>query len=135
MHLALSPELFHNTNMKNLIAQIPLSPQGGFKGQGALGDPAGQESSLLTQVISTLIGVMTAVAFIWFVIQFFIAAVSWIGAGNDKSKVESARGNMVSAIVGLIIVVSAIFIAGLIGTVFGIPILNVDQWFNVLTPK
>lgn len=120
--------------MNNLLSQIQLFPPGGFKGPGSLGNPAGQEASMLAKVISTVIGVMTAVAFIWFTLQLFIAAVSWIGAGNDKSKVESARGNMISAIIGLVVVVSAIFLAGLIGIVFGLPILDVNTWFALLTP-
>jgi len=120
--------------MNKYLSQIPLSPGGGYQGQGALGAPAGNEASLLAKTVSTIIGVLTAVAFIWFTIQFFIAAASWIGAGNDKSKVESARGKMVSAVIGLVIVVSAIFFAGLAGTIFGIPILDVDNWFTVLTP-
>jgi len=121
----------------NKIAQnqIPLSPKGGFSGPGQLGtNVAGREVSLLTTILSTVIGVMTAVAFIWFVIQFMIGAVGWIMSGGDKGKVESARGKITTGAIGLVIVISAVFLASFVGDVFDLPILNVSRWFEILTP-
>ncbi len=118
----------------NKLAQIPLAPSGGFSGPGALGNNvAGNEVTLFASVISTIIGVMTAVAFIWFVIQFMIGAIGWIMSGGDKGKVESARGKLTTGFIGLVVVISAVFLADFVGNVFDIPILDVQTWFTILT--
>ncbi len=114
-------------------AQIILSPSGGFSGPGALGNPAGNEVRLFSSVISTIIGVMTAIAFIWFVIQFMIGAIGWITSGGDKGKIEAARGKITTGVIGLVVVVSAIFVISFIGEILDLPILNVSRWFEILT--
>ncbi len=119
----------------NKIAQINLAPPGGFSGPGSLGtNLAGREENLFATLISNIIGVMTAIAFIWFVIQFMIGAIGWITSGGDKGKVEAARGKITTGFIGLVVVISAIFIADFVGSVLDLPILNVTRWFEILTP-
>jgi len=115
------------------LVQINLAPPGGYSGPGTIGtNVAGRESTLLTSVLSTIIGVMTVVAFIWFVIQFMIGAIGWITSGGDKGKIESAKGKITTGVIGLVVVISAIFLADFMGSVFDIPILEVQQWFILL---
>ena len=103
----------------------PLYPPGGFQGPGEIGLLPGNDApATLDTVISTAIGVMTVVAFIWFTIQFFIAAVQIIGSSGDKAALEAARGKIQSSVLGIVVVVSAIFFIQLIGTIFGFDILN-----------
>lgn len=78
----------------------------------------------LNKVISTIIGVMTAAAAIWFIFQFIIAGFQWIQSGGEKNNLEQARDKITNALIGLIIVVSAWIVMGVIGKIFGLEILN-----------
>lgn len=110
--------------MKNLLSAINLAPNGGYTGPGALGNPAGQEGALFDKVISTTIGLLTSIIFIWFAINFLIAALGWITAGNDKGKVEEARGKLTNNLIGLVITIAAMFIVEFMGSILNIPILQ-----------
>jgi hypothetical protein len=100
-------------------------PVGGFTLPGTLGGASPADSGqTLERIISTAIGVMTVIAFIWFIVQFFIAAVQIIGSGGDKNALAAARGKLSTSVIGLVVVISAIFIIELIGTILGISILN-----------
>ncbi|OGG06976.1 hypothetical protein A3D05_02410 [Candidatus Gottesmanbacteria bacterium RIFCSPHIGHO2_02_FULL_40_24] len=78
----------------------------------------------LNIAISGIIGFLTIIAALWFVIQFIIAGFNWINAGGDKSAAQAAQQKITNAIVGLLIVVLAWVIAGLLGVLLGIDILN-----------
>lgn len=124
--------------MKNLIAQaggIPLSPGGnGFKGIGTgvlsnVTDGIGT----FTTFISMVIGVMTIVAIVWFVISFFLGVIGIIGAGADKGAMESAKKKISSALIGLVVVIIAIGILNLVGYILGLPnILDLPTLFTNL---
>lgn len=118
--------------MKNLIAQgsLPLGP--GFSGPGPLGTSGSNAPDQFNSTLSTIIGVLTVVAFIWFTFQIIIGAIRILGSGGDKGAVESARKQITSAIVGVILVVVALFIVDLIGTLLGIP--NILNPTNILIP-
>lgn len=121
--------------MNNQLANsIPLAPPGGFTLPGFLGQTTGATAPLqLSNVISTAIGVMTIIAFIWFTIQFFLAAVSIIGAGADKAKLEGAKSKLSTSIIGVVVVVAAIFLIEIVGLIFGIPILDIPGLIAGLT--
>ena len=109
--------------MKRLIAQTS-SPLGEpLEGIGQLGlenqDP-GSAPEIFNRIISTAIGIMTIIAFVWFLFKLFIGALGIISAGSDKTALENARNNIVMGIIGVVVVVSAIFIADLIGNILGI---------------
>lgn len=108
------------------LAQIKLAPEGGFKGFGPLGLEQGQDApTIFNKFISSAVGVMTIIAIIWFVFKFIAGAIGIISAGGDKASLENARKNITTGIIGLVVVVAAIFIIDLIGTLIGIPnILN-----------
>jgi len=107
----------------NQLAQLRI---GNFRGWGRYATPAGNEASLFASLLSGIIGIMTAIAFIWFTFQFFIGAIEWISAGSDKTSVEGARKKLTTAIIGLVVVISAIFIIDFIGTLLNIPILDIE---------
>lgn len=93
-------------------------------GKGADAATAGGQ---LNKVISTIIGVMTAVAAIWFIFQFITAGYQWISSGGDKTNLQQARDKITNSMIGLIIVVSAWIIIGVIGKIVGLDILNPGQ--------
>jgi hypothetical protein len=74
--------------------------------------------------IGTVIGrVITAILVIAVVLALFFliwGGVKWIMSGGDKAKVESARGTIIAAIVGLIIAFLAFFIISLVLQLFGL---------------
>ena len=78
----------------------------------------------LTTFISNMIGLITILAGIFFIMTFFLAAFKWLSAGGDSGKVQKARDEMVQGVIGLIIVVAAYGIIGLIGTLLGLNILR-----------
>ncbi|HWA52310.1 MAG TPA: hypothetical protein VG895_04605 [Patescibacteria group bacterium] len=111
--------------MKNLIADIPLGP--GFQGVGPLGTgQASDAGTTFNSALSKVIGVMTVVAFIWFTFQMVIGAIRILASGGDKGAVEAARKQITTGIIGVVIVVAAIFIVSLLGTILGL--------HNILNP-
>jgi len=121
--------------MKNYIADIPIAPQGGFKGFGPLGEigSEGEGISVFSKFISSAIGLMTIIAIIWFIFTFFIGAIGIITAGGDKQALESARKKIVNGVIGFVVTIAAIFVIRLIGALLGIPdILNLSNLFNLI---
>lgn len=111
--------------MKNILADIPLGPQ--LKGEGPLANPgsAANAGVLFNSTLSKIIGVMTVVAFIWFTFQIVIGAIRIVASGGDKGAIEGARKQITTGIIGIVIVVAAIFIVSLVGQILGLnSILN-----------
>jgi uncharacterized RDD family membrane protein YckC len=117
------------------LAQIDLFPEGGFQGLGTgpLSGPQGEGSvNVFANIISTAIGVMTIVAIIWFVFLLIGGAIGIMTAGGDKTAAEGARKRITSGIIGLVIVIAAIFILSLLGFLFEIDFLDVGGLFGQL---
>jgi hypothetical protein len=107
--------------MENLIAQTNLFPAGGFKGLGTspLSNPGSNSSSLLASIISTSIGIITVVGIIWFVYIFITGAIAIMNAGGDKASLEAARKKITTGVIGLVIIIIAMFVFDLIGYLLG----------------
>lgn len=120
--------------MKNLIAQVQIAPNKGFTGFGPLGTPSGTGIEIFTKFISSVIGLMTIIAIIWFVFTFILGAIGIITAGGDKAAIESARKKIVNGVIGLVVTVIAIFIFRFIGFLIGIPnVLDINTLFCTIT--
>lgn len=74
----------------------------------------------ITKIISSIIGVMTIAAGVWFLLQFIIGGFNMINAGGDKAKLQSSRDRLTNAFIGLIIVVASWAILSLASTFFGV---------------
>lgn len=120
-----------------LIADVPL---GGFTtpipafqpdvtgtGTAAFAEP-------FTKFLSNFIGFLTTLAGILFLIYFLFAGLSWVTSGGDKAKVEKAKDQLTQAAIGLIVVIAAYSIVGVIGRVFGLDILNPIKIIETLKP-
>lgn len=80
----------------------------------------------VTQLIGWAVNIVLIVAGIIFFFMLIIGGIRWILSGGDKANTESARNQITAALIGLIIVFAAWALAALLGTVFGIEILNFD---------
>lgn len=109
--------------MGKFLADLPLGP--GFSGFGPLGSSGSTAPAQFNSAISKIIGVMTVVSFIWFTFMVLIGAIRIVASGGDKASIESARKQITTGVIGVVVVVSAIFIVSLIGTILGVgSILN-----------
>jgi len=126
---------------KTLLADQPLGTIGGPSGEG-YGPFGGLGSELdigiavgyFTQIISNIIGVITIIAGIWFVFMFIMGGFSFLTAGGDSKKMGEATAKITTALIGLIVVVSAYAIISLIGALLGFDILHPETIIWRLRP-
>jgi hypothetical protein len=121
--------------MKNLLTEvsIPLYPrEGSLQGIGPLGQPGDETSALgkFSGIISSVIGIITIIAGIWFVFLLITGAFGFMSSGGDKTKLASAKQKLTSGLIGLIVVIGGIFIIELIGSLIGFDILNIGESFK-----
>lgn len=114
----------------NYLAQTKLAPPGGYKGFGKLGENVGTGIELLASVISSTIGILTVVGFLYFTFVFFQGALSWIASGGDKQRLEASRERITTGITGVIVLVAAIFTVNLIGFILGLDFLALTELFT-----
>lgn len=125
--------------MKFLAQAVQLGPIQG-EGLGPFGNGSANEMSGLigiTKIVSSVIGLMTVAAGIWFLFHVLIGGFNWISAGGDKAKLQSARDKITNAFIGLVVVVAAWAILALAGTFFGVDltISNPSQLLQQLNPN
>ncbi|OGJ16778.1 MAG: hypothetical protein A2632_01915 [Candidatus Pacebacteria bacterium RIFCSPHIGHO2_01_FULL_46_16] len=89
----------------------------------------------LELLISHMFGVLTVFGGLFFIVTFLIAGINWVTAGGDKGKIEKARGSMVQGVLGLVVVVAAYAIIGVIGSVVGLNLLNPAESLTALVTK
>lgn len=80
--------------------------------------------------LGQVIGFVVTLAFIIAILValFFLiwGGIKWITSGGDKGGVESARNQIVAAVIGLIIVFLAFFILNLVLQLFGLSLFNLQ---------
>ncbi|MBP7875376.1 hypothetical protein KA012_00075 [Candidatus Woesebacteria bacterium] len=87
----------------------------------------------LELVISSVLGILTTIGGVLFIYAFLLGSINWITAGGDTGKVQKARDQMIQGMIGLIILVAAYAIIGLVGTIVGMDILTpADVISNIL---
>jgi cytochrome bd-type quinol oxidase subunit 2 len=116
-----------------------------LRGPGTIGDAvndavnAGNNGvgvvDVFSQQFSNIIGLITVIAGVFFIVNFLIAGFDWIQSSGDSGKVEKARQRMVNSALGLLVLVISFGIIGVIGGVFGIELLNPGAAFmQLVTP-
>lgn len=125
--------------MKNLLAvgNIQIAPNNGFTGFGPLGTNVGNGIGTFTNFVSTTIGLMTIIAIVWFIFTFILGAIGIISSGGDKNALESAKKKITTSLIGLVVVIVAVFIIDLIGYLLGFSgatsFLNLPSLFNLIS--
>lgn len=121
--------MVHNHN-NYLLADLELpkinffGPIGKFLEGLTTADDITAPVNMVNKGIGLAIGLLTSIAFIVFMFLFFIAGFNWLAAGGDQKKVENAGKQIYNAIIGLIIVVVAMAVIGVVGKILGIDVLN-----------
>ncbi len=89
----------------------------------------------LNRGLSAIITILTSLGGLIFLIQFFQGSISWISAGGDQKKISDARDRITHGVIGLVVIVVAYSVIGVISTILGIEILNpaafLRQVFNI----
>lgn len=121
--------------MKKIAEDIIFYEEGteGYTGFGKLGEGGDNAIITFSNLISSMIGLMTIIAIIWFVFVFIIGALGIITSGGDKAALETSRKKITSGIVGLIVTVLAVIVIRFIGDLIGLEnILDVPKMFETL---
>jgi hypothetical protein len=120
--------------IKNLLADISVGPIEGFGPLGLEGAGTDTAPSVFSNFLSTIIGLLTIIAAIWFVVLFITGAIGIIISGGDKNALEDARKKITTGIIGIVVVIAAVFIIDLIGSLIGLDILNITGLFQQIAP-
>lgn len=82
-------------------------------------------NQVITFVLWGLVAVGVIAALIWLI----LGAIRWITSGGDKGKVDAARGQIVAAIIGLVIIILSLVILNVVASILG-----VGNLFNLCIP-
>lgn len=83
---------------------------------------------------SISLGVLTVVGGIAFLVYFVLGAFSWLTSAGDKEKVAKAQRYITNALIGLIVIVLAWAITGIVGTLLGFSILDLPGLIEQVRP-
>ena len=96
-----------------------VNPCNNINGFGHLCNIGGTGNDI-SQLIAVVIQILLVAAVIVSLVFLIIGGIRWVTSGGDKAKLESARGHVVAAIVGLVIALAAFFIIQLVLRIFGL---------------
>lgn len=72
------------------------------------------------------IGLGFVIGVVLFFFIMIIGAIQWITSGGDKTALESARGKIINAVIGIIVLFALYALISLLETFFGINIKTLD---------
>jgi hypothetical protein len=108
------------------LAQTPLGTIGG-PGLGPFGtistsDPTAGARGVV-DTVSSIVGVLTTAASIWFLLQMVVGGYNWMSAGGDTKKIEIARDRITNAFIGLVVIVGSWSLLAVTGRFLGLDTL------------
>ena len=135
-----------NGLIKPVFAQErPLGNIGGDKGTGlgpfsdmyklVSGGNVGPASGALANIISTVIGVITIIAGLWFIFNFMIAAVGMVISAGNEEAIKNNTKKMTQSLLGLVVVIGAYALISLIGLILGINFLALEFLIENVKPQ
>ena len=95
----------------------PISQFGGFQVNYCPG-------SAFESFVTILLGFLTVIGGLMFLIYFVLGGLSWISSRGEKEMVAKAQRYMSNALIGLIVVVLAWAFTGIVGAALGFNILD-----------
>ena len=100
--------------------QTPINPCPQAGNQGGLDFRFLCDLAPNSKIVSAIIALLFVVALIIAFAFLIFGGIKWILSGGDKEKVEAARGTIVAAFVGLVLVFLAFFIINFLITALGL---------------
>lgn len=97
-------------------------------------DLASSQQQLET-ILSNVIGTITAIVGLAFLLFLLFGAVQWITAGGDEGKIENAKKQITNAGLGLIATIVAWSIMTVVSQVLGVPFLDMSKALQLLQPS
>lgn len=76
--------------------------------------------------LPNLVGLSIVIGVLGFFGIMLVGAIQWISSSGDKAALESARGKIVNALIGIILLFATFAIIKLIEDFFGVDILTLD---------
>lgn len=93
----------------------------------------GDTVSQTEKIISGVIGVLTVVSFVFFLIQVIFSGYAFISAQGDPKKIEVARKRLTDGILGITIVVVAYGVVAFIAKLVGLQnVFDLNSVINTL---
>jgi hypothetical protein len=80
----------------------------------------------IQSLVSGVIGLVFIAASLIFFFLLMAGGIKWMMAGGDKEKAGEARGQLTSALIGLVVVFIAWAVSTLIGNIFGFNLLELE---------
>jgi len=105
-----------------------------FKLTGPGPVPTGDSASQLEKIISSVIGVLTIVGFIYFAIQIILAGYAFLSSKGEAAKLEAARDRITNGILGIVVVVIAFGLTAFLGNLLGLEnVFNLSSFINSIS--
>ena len=115
--------------------QIGCKPTEGF---GPWGDiftqPAGTAAVKFAGISSNLLGVMTIVAGLWFMVNLLAGGYAYLAAGGATEKMKEATQRIGNSLIGLVVVIAAYAVISLVGGLLGFSILDFEENIKKIKP-
>jgi len=110
-----------------------------FQGVGDLGNTNAYNTNTTSTIVFTLlmsriIGLLTAIAALWFIFVLITGAYGWMAAGSDKQALDNAKKKITNGVIGLFVVVISYTLIGVIGFIFGIDIIRLEALIQSINP-
>ena len=113
------------------LIQSALAATYQITGPGVNPTRSGTPVQTTERILSVVIGVISVIAFIYFAIQIIFAGYEFISAQGDPKRLEGARKRITDGILGIIIIVVAMGLTGLLATLAGIPnVFDLNTFFT-----
>jgi hypothetical protein len=84
--------------------------------------------------LSNLLGVMTIIAGLWFIFNFFSGAYAYLAAGGSQDKMKEATQRIGNSLIGLVVVIAAYAVISLVGGLLGFSILDLEENIKKIKP-
>lgn len=114
--------------LKTFAKEVPIAPSGGLTGPGI--QPETNLGDQIAGIISTVIGILTALAIVWFIIEFIVSGFLLISSAGDQEKTAEAKKRLTQSVIGLVIVIGAIFLFTVVSYIADIDFLNIGDYIN-----
>ncbi len=105
--------------MNRLLVAIEPKIYDAFEGVGTIGQVAPEPLGQFGSILSGVIGFMTLAAIVYFIFRLIIGGYSWMTAGGESSKVQTAQAILWQSVLGLTIVLLTMVFVNLIGFLLG----------------